>query len=284
MAERIKLSIRARGAVDSPTVEDLLDQIRDFFAILKGVEEAIAEDGTNAIEWRIVRASTNSPIEFEGQAFPVNFAVNVDRRAGLVVRYTAAGMQQLRTRGDRPAYFTDKVVRRAEQVFQRVTNGLDRTLVDFGNELPNLELTPPIAREAVKNAVAVLKPPENTYSEVGSIEGTARSIDRDRSGRLVLWVHHRLTGEDVKCFVSGQAEQELGEHKIRDVWRGKRVQVYGVLRFKGLGKLDRADGTMLRFLRDREDLPGVDDILDTEFTGGLRSEDYIARLRDGDFN
>ena len=54
MSDRtIKLSVRARGEIDSPTVEDLLDQVRDYFEILKGVEQAVAPDGANAIEWRI---------------------------------------------------------------------------------------------------------------------------------------------------------------------------------------------------------------------------------------
>lgn len=39
MSRTIKLSIRARAYSDVPTVEDLLDQILDYFAILEGVEE-----------------------------------------------------------------------------------------------------------------------------------------------------------------------------------------------------------------------------------------------------
>ena len=45
MARTVKISIRARGDTDSPTVEDLLDQLRDQFKVLEGIEEAIAEDG-----------------------------------------------------------------------------------------------------------------------------------------------------------------------------------------------------------------------------------------------
>jgi hypothetical protein len=62
MTRTIKLSIKARGESDSPRVDDFLNQVRDCFEILDGVEQAIAEDGTNALEWRIVGATTNSPI------------------------------------------------------------------------------------------------------------------------------------------------------------------------------------------------------------------------------
>lgn len=282
MSKTIKLSIKARGETDSPRVDDFLDQVRDYFAILEGVEQAIAEDGTNAIEWRIVGATTNSPIALEAQAYPTVFAVNIDRRVELVTRQTSIGMQQLRTRRERPPYFTDKVLNRVEQFFERVTNGLETTVIDYGDELPKLEITPSVAREAAANTRSVLMPPDKPYKEQGSVEGTARSIDRDGWGHLILWIRDRLSGEDVKCFISGQAEEELGQHQIRDVWRNRRVQVYGTLHFKGLGKLKEIEAIAVRFLRDRSDLPGVDDIVDPKFTGGLRSEEYLARLRDGE--
>jgi hypothetical protein len=284
MARTIKLSIKARGESDSPKVDDFLNQIRDYFEILDGVEQAIAEDGINAIEWRIIGATSNSPIALEAQAFPAVYAMNIDRRVETVTRQTALGLQQISTRRERPAYFTDKVLARAERLFERVTNGLETTVVDFGDELPKLEITPTIAKEAAANVRSLLTPPDKPYTELGSIEGTARSIDRDGWGHFILYVHGRLTGEEVKCFVSGQAADDLGEHQIREVWRGRRLQVYGKLHFKGMGKLQQIEATKIRFLRDRSDLPGVDDIFDPDFTGGLRSEDYLARLRDGEPN
>ena len=119
-----------------------------------------------------------------------------------------------------------------------------------------------------------------SYKELGSIEGNAQSVERDGYGRRILWVRYRLTGENVKCIVSGAAEQELEQHQIKDVWRYRRVQVSGMLHYKGIGILREVEAIRVRFLRDRNELPSVDDILDPNFTGGLRSEDYLARLRD----
>jgi hypothetical protein len=282
MSRIVKLSVKARGETDSPRVDDFLDQVRDYFEILGGVEQALADDGTNAIVWRIVSATTNSPIALEVRAYPLNFAVNVDRRVDQVVRATALGMNQLRTQKERPPFFTDKVLLRAEKLFERVINGLETTVVDFGSDLPKLEITTSVARTAAANTRSVLHPPERPYKEQGSIEGTARSIDRDIRGRLILWIRDQLTGEDVKCFVTGEAEVILGDHKIRDVWRNRRIQVYGLLQYKGLGKLNYIETTRVRFLRDRADLPSLDDIIDPNFTGGMRSEDYLARIRDGE--
>src|SRR5829696_9196918 len=116
MSRTIKLSIRARGATDAPTVDDLLEQLRDYFDILEGVEEAVAEDGRRAIEWRIIKASMNSPLSFEAAAFPIDFAVNIDRRVETVTRQAAVGLRALETNGERPIYFTDKVLAKAERL------------------------------------------------------------------------------------------------------------------------------------------------------------------------
>jgi hypothetical protein len=59
-----------------------------------------------------VGATTNSPIALEAQAFPTVYAVNIDRRVEVVTRQTALSLQQIRTRRERPSYFTDKVLTR----------------------------------------------------------------------------------------------------------------------------------------------------------------------------
>lgn len=279
MSRTIKLSIRARGETDAPTVEDLLEQIRDYFAILEGVEEAVSEDGRHAIEWRIVKAQTNSPIQFEAAAFPKEFAVNIDRRVEIVTRHAALGLDALRRGAERPSYFTEKTLQRAAKMFERVTNGLAETKIDYGEELPELDITYPVAKAAAANTRYVLEPKAKPYKELGSIEGNAHSIERDGYGRRILYVRYRLNGEIIKCMVSGAAERELETHQIKDVWRYRRVSVYGTLFYRSLGNLKEVEAIRVRFLRDRNELPTVDDILDPNFTGGLKSEDYLDHLR-----
>lgn len=281
MSRTVKLSIKARGESDSPTVDDLLDQVRDYFDILKGVEEAVAEDGSLAIEWRIIHASSNTPIALEAAAFAKNYAVNIDQRAEIVVRQTAYGLRQLQASGERPTNFTNRVIARAEKIFERITNGLEQTTVDFGPDLPVMDLTPTIARSAVANARRVLDPQHKPYREQGSVEGFVQSVERDGFGRPLLWLRHRLTGESIKCIVLGAAYAELETHQIRDIWKYRRAQVYGLLHYRGLGMLSQVEAISIRFLRDRIDLPTVDAIADENFTGGLSSEEYLDRLRDG---
>ncbi len=140
MGKRITLRIQGSGGeTDAPTVQDFLGQLRDFFDILKGVEEAVSSDAKNVIEWRIVAASMNSPIRIEAEAFPWEFGVNVDQRVHAVVKNAAEGLRQLSVSDYRPPYFTDAVLQRAECFFQRVTNGLAHASIDYGEDVPALK-------------------------------------------------------------------------------------------------------------------------------------------------
>ncbi len=138
----IEIEIVGRSAeTDAPSVDDLLNQLRDYFDILKGVEQAVAEDGTEEIDWRVIDASKNSPLALKAGAFSRQFAMNVDRRAALVVTHTARGMYALQTgSGERPPYFNDNVLVKAEHFFKRVTNGLAETSISYGPNLPAMRL------------------------------------------------------------------------------------------------------------------------------------------------
>ena len=108
----IKLRVNGRGAgTDAPTVEDVLDQIRDYVDILLGVEAAVAVP-TSALDWRIIDAHRNSPLEFDIQAFPKQYATNVDQRAEIVTTETARELAILQARAERPPHFTNHVMKR----------------------------------------------------------------------------------------------------------------------------------------------------------------------------
>lgn len=282
MSNKVTLSVSGRGSdTDAPTVEDFLGQVRDYFDVLAQVEATLAEDGESAIEWRIIGASKNSPLSIEAEAFPRQFGVNVDRRSELVVENVAAGLQQLQQAAQRPTFFNNRALIAAQKIFDRVTNGLEMTRFEHGEGRPAIELTTSTARTSADHVREVLAPKSRPYKELGSIEGHFRGIDRDR-GRPVFLIRHRLTGDEVKCFVSGEAEREISVREIGEVWKNRRLQVRGTIHFKAAGRVSHIDATEVRFLRDRNELPDVDDIADLDFTGGLKSEEYLERLRDGE--
>jgi len=282
MTRVIKITISGRGVgTDAPSADDLLDQVRDFIEIFRGVEKAIAEDGQNAIDWRVTNASKASPLTLEFGAFPRQHALNIDRRTGAVVRHTAEGLAALRERPERPPYFTDSVLERAEKTFERVTNGLDLAEVDFGPEFASLKITHAIAVTAARNTQLALKPTEKPYRELGSIEGVTQGTERDGFGRHILWIKNRLTGDSVKCILSGQALQTIEQLIVADVLRAQRIRVSGTIHYRTIGRVFQIEANAVESFRRRAELPTVDDILDETFTGGLRTEEYLDRLRDG---
>jgi len=278
----VTIRIRARSAeTDAPTAEDLLEQVGDYLEVLKGVEAALAEDGQNAIDWRVVNASKSSPLQIELGSFSRQYAVNIDRRSHAVVRQTAEGFARLRDQAERPPFFTDRVLSRARRIFERVTNGLDLSEVNFGDDLPPLVVTPEIAARATSNVNRALSPVDKPYREIGSIDGIIEGAERDRRGRRVLNLRHRLTGDTVKCFLSGNALEEIQDHQIGDVYRGRRLRVFGTIYYRGLGRINEVHVTEAEFVKPKTDIPTIDDVLDDDFTGGLRTEEYLDRLRDG---
>lgn len=282
MGKIITFKISGRGVgTDAPTVEDWLDQIRDYLEILRGVEEAISEDGQNAIEWRVVNASKNTPLAIQVEAYARQYAVNIDRRAAAVVKRTAAGLHDLQRKPERPPFFTDKVLAKAVKTFERATNGLDVSEVDFGDVAPPLTLTQSGARSSAKNAQLALKPVDRPYNELAAIEGFVSSVERDGFGHKILWIRHRLTGNQVKCLLEGEALTTISQHEIDEIFRGQRVLVSGTVHYKAIGHISQVHATGVRFFAPRAELPTVDDILDENFTGGLSSEEYLAKLRDG---
>lgn len=282
MAKTIKLRIVGRGPdTDAPTVDDLLNQIRDYFDILKDVELALSHDSSIAIDWRIVDAHKGSPLEHEVAPFPRQYATDISQRAQAIVTATASGLSALRDGAERPPYFLDKTLERAEKIFERVTNGLSGTTFDHGADLPLISLTPANARPAAAHVRRLLAPPEKSYKEIGSVEVLARGLGRDGRGNRIIKVQHRLTGDEFDCRVYGDALRCLASLQVRDVWSARRLQISGTIYYKALGRIRRVDAHNVRFLRRSSELPDVEDILDEEFTGGLRTEVYLERLRDG---
>lgn len=283
MAKPIKLTIKGTGAAgtDAPTVDDLLGQIRDFVDILTGVEKAVADNGEVALVWRVTNVTMNSPIAFELTPFAVNPAVYIGARAEEVERATYSGLQALRSGIERPAYFTEDVLPKARKMHDRIMNGLADTVVHFDDAISREPLL--IDRDAaldVAETVSLSKiAKETAYREIGGIEGFVSKAEQDGYGRAILRFRSRLDGTEIKAVASGAAFRQIEEMRLSEVWHGVRVRVYGEIYYKSLGVVDQLYADSVEVM-DRNPLPGIDDIIDPGFTGGLTTEEYLAELRD----
>lgn len=282
LAKPIRLTIKGSDAfgTDAPTVDDLLGQVRDFVEMLRGIEDAVTDDG-KVLVWRVTDATMNSPISIEVTPFSSNPAIFADARATVVQDVVRRGFSALAAGEVRPAYFTDDVLPYAQRIYGRVLNGLAETTIDFESDedAAPVEISRDTAR-VVTNAAAAAKPARVAYRELGSIEGFISNAERDGHGRGILRFRSRLDGSIVKAVASGEAFRQLEKFRLGEVWDGVRVRVYGVLRYRDLGDLESMEATGIEVL-DQTELPGFEDIVDTDFTGGRNTEDFLEAIRNG---
>ena len=116
------------------------------------------------------------------------------------------------------------------------------------------------------------------YREIGSIEGFVAKAELDGFGRAVLRFRSRLDGTEIKAIATGRAFLQLETLRLSDVWQGARVRVYGTIIYRSMGVVESLSATGIELL-DQNPLPGPDDIVDPNFTGGVPSELYLAELR-----
>lgn len=285
MVKPVRISISGTGGpTDAPTVEDLLKQLRDLFDILQTVETAVSEDGAIAMEWRITDVSRNSPLTFEATPYPIDHAMNIDRRATIVQHAVATGFSALRKESTRPSYFNEAVLSKLERVSDRLTNGLNLTTIDFGTNDPPIQITPTVARDISRNVKTIREPKDRPFQEFGSIEGFYVGVERDGLNRSILHIRDRMFGDEIKCVLKKGAIETVSEHRVKQVLGRARVLVSGVIHYRSLANISQVDADEVRILRSRAELPNVDDIIDRDFTNGLSSEEYLRALRNGQLN
>lgn len=281
MAKSIRLTIEGAGEAgkNAPTVDDLLGQIRDFVEVLEGVERAYSEDHTVQIVWRVTDAERENPISFELTPFATNPAIFVDARAEQVELATMAGFAWIGQGYGRPSYFTDETLTKARKIHSRVLNGLAATTMTL-QDTPDMEpvvIDLETARKVERAFVASL-PAATPHRSLGSIEGFVARAELDGFGRAILRFKSRLDGTEIKAIASGKAFRQIEAMRLSEVWEGIRVRVYGTIHHKSVASIDHIDADYIE-LMDKMSLPGIDDIVDPNFTGGLSTEDYLTELR-----
>lgn len=284
MASPIKITIQGKTSlgVDAPTVEDLLSQIQDFVAVLRGVEEAVADGHGEEIEWRITDVTKNSPLTFEVTPFPKRHAMNVDNRAQEVVAATATGINALMRGEGRPLYFSDTLIGKVEKVVDRVANGLAETTIDLSayRGVPQINVTKASAPSALNNLHQFRSPEPISYRELGSVEGFITKVELDGYHRPIVWLRHRIDGQMVKCVSKDRGLDSIGHYEVAEVLKGLRVQVFGTINYKDLEKIASIEVDGVHVFGEDSELPDIADIVAPGFTTGIEAVEYLRRLRE----
>ncbi len=283
MTATVLLSIAGRGKDDAPLLGDLLDQIRDYFEMVDAVAQSMTGDGAGQYDWRVVGLSKNSPATITAEPIPRSGFPNGAILASRASEQAAFGLARLQAESVRPLHFTDNVLEAADRFVRRITKGIAETTVTAPG-VPGLTLRPTEASAAIEHIARVREDdPVHPYKELGSVDGLIQTVGVDGWGHPFIVVRSRLTGADVKCFLAGEALRALeGEPVANVVWKQRRVTALGVLRYRSLGRVSQADVTQLEFASPPQELPQPEDVIDRAFTGGLGSEEYLERVRNGD--
>jgi len=284
LASPIKITIQGKTArgVDAPTVGDLLSQVKDIVDVLHDVEEAVADGKDREIEWRITDVTKNSPLTFEVTPFSKRYAMNVDNRAQDVVAATSKGINSLTQGEGHPLYFSDPTIQKVEKVVDRIANGLAETIIDLSayRDAPEVKVTRASAPAALNNLRQFISPEPIRYRELGSVEGFITKVERDGHQRPIVWLRHRIDDQTVKCVLNDKGLDRIGHYEVAEVLKGLRVQVFGLISYKGLEKIKSIETHDVHVFGEDNDLPDMEDIMAPGFTDGVEAVEYLMRLRE----
>ncbi|MVT65747.1 hypothetical protein GPL21_11575 [Bradyrhizobium pachyrhizi] len=279
MAEKITITVRASGAhPDVLTVQDAMQQVLDFFNLLSA-----GPKGDQGIEWKLSRATTNSPFEVTGEAVSLEPGVDVSVIARMEKNSVIDGLRTIE-RGEipDPNVWGKKRIEIAKHIYHRNLNGIGITRVDFEIGEP-IEVTPAFARKAVETLEhkehLELYDFKRAKEEVGSIEGTFGNLDTYR-GRPAISVVDNRTKRVVWCLLNSKLQTELADKaRYEDFWKHSRVIVSGVIKYGKNGAIALVEARDVRKIQERK--VTLEDIRDRDFTSGLSIGEYLNRLRDG---
>lgn len=280
--ERLVITIHPSSPDDGLLrVEDAMKQVID---VLRVYEAAAVARGPaeGAFEWRLERASTNSPFTIVAVAESLDRTTNVDEYVRYVAGDVAAGIRNLVYENTPAPWMTPDVLTAARNVFTRTQNGIGATDVAFGEDGSyTIDRTQADAGlrtiEAITTVTVGVDVPRRRAH--GEIQGVMVAAGRHYREPAILLCTKQY-GE-VWCRLSAELiEKYGGEHQVRDVWDGKSIGVRGTLHYAPGGTLTRIDATSIR---DVERVPTVDlnSVLDPDFTAGLDPVAYVHRLWEG---
>jgi hypothetical protein len=208
--------------------------------------------------------------------------MNVDNRAQEVVAATAIGVDALARGADRPMYFSDALIGKVEKVFDRVANGLAETAIDTSAYpgVPQITVTRTSVPEALDNLHRYRSQEPVSYKEIGSVEGFISKVELDGYHRPIIWLRHRLDGQMVKCVSTERGLDRIGHYEVAEVLKGLRVQVFGLLHYRGLEKIANVEVEGVHVFAEDSDLPDIEEIVAPGFTGGIEASEYLRRYRE----
>lgn len=272
MSERLTLKIIPPGdGRGELAVEDAMRQILEAFELLSASGDGVV--------WRLVSASTNSPLTIVAEA-------DDSLAAAEQSQVFAESMAQLQAGKFPDAWKRPELQGTAASLLRRFATSGMATQVQVRDE-PTIVVAPSnvVRISGSFEGVEMLRivptfSGEPTKAQAGSIEGELIGVTTYRN-KPAIRVRERKSGREIPCVVSEAHASRFSEAATaRDVWTKRRVTVRGVLHYQISGELVRVDATEVDHAEAiRTPLPSL---RDPSFTQGLSAAEYLERLRAGE--
>lgn len=271
------LTLRILSTADGADADAFLEIFADTLAALKEIDKNVSEYGAETLAWRVVDAGLRSPI-FATLA-PAKMTSNTkDEQGSIVVEAFISGLQQLEQTGVPPAQFNEAALRATAKLTRSFAKGVQR--IEYRTNGATVAATHTVAQNA-NNAIHLLELHKaklaGRYFEYGTIEGHLKTLT-EQSDRDKLMVVDELTGKPTRCYIRRTGLDE----EVRKSWK-RRVAVSGTMTVdRNTGDAIEMDVDEIRALRERADLPQIENLRGIDITSGIEPSDYVRGLRDAE--
>lgn len=251
-------------------------QVLDIFDLLSDGPE-----GKQGVEWKLVKASTNSPFYAEGEAVSLEPAVDVSVVARAQKQFVANGLKEI-AEGTIPDTWDAKRLNIAKRLYRRNLNGVGTTDIVFDN-VGSVLVTPRFAERAVsalnaKPSLGLFDLPK-VREEIGSLEGVFSDLSTYYNQPAIAVIDSR-TETKIWCVISNDLLLKFSDKAtIEDFWKKSRVIVRGCIRYNAAGSIQSVIANDISRIESR--IVPTSKIRDADFTLGLTTSEYLDRFRDG---
>ncbi len=265
------LKFQLVGKEKAVDAETFVDVFQNIISALKAIDKNLSTYGTETIQWQIVDAGTSSPIfaTISGKTQVAN-----DEYSKEVIETFVSGLDQLGKNKNCPPHFNqDSLGYVQNMVTKAAQHSLQPKFSTFLHEVK-------VARKVANNANWAMKAlalQKSHYTEYGTLEGYLRELNVSHNDDKLVIID-ALTDQEIPCYLK---QLEL-EDNVRKAWK-KRVRVTGEITVDNNTKQPiKIVVDEITILRERKDLPQIEDLNNIDITGGMESSEYIRGLRDAD--
>ncbi len=280
-AERVTITIRPAASDQGLLrVRDAMQQVMDLLKIYEEAERAMASPG-ESFEWRLERATTNSPLTIVALAEPRDATKDITIHVRQVKSEVATGMRNLIEHKQPAWWMGPDAINAIRDVLVRNENGIGTTEIEAGAETFAINRTQAHAGLQAISGITPISAPMEIPDRIawGEIQGLIVAVGTYH-GKPAL----QLKTDQYKfvwCILSKWlVEQFGGDHTLDEIWNGKMIGAQGDLIYAKGGKLSRIEAEEIREIGESP-LVDLAAVQGPNFTGGLDPVEYLRQLWEG---